>query len=195
MKIIRTWYGNEYFYFCSMILRRLMNMSKKIATLITNLFEDVEYTEPVQAFKEAGHEVITIDKQSGNEVTGKKGTTVKIDKSIDEVHPADFDALLIPGGFSPDLLREDDRFGEFAKAFIQDEKPVFAICHGPQVLIDTDLLKGVDITGYKSIRNDLKNAGANYKDEEVVISKNIVTSREPKDIPAFNRESLKLLAK
>ncbi|CAK6481137.1 type 1 glutamine amidotransferase domain-containing protein [Peribacillus castrilensis] len=170
-------------------------MSKKIATLITNLFEDVEYTDPVQAFKGAGHEVITIDKQSGNEVTGKKGTTVKIDKSIDEVHPADFDALLIPGGFSPDLLREDDRFGEFAKAFIQDEKPVFAICHGPQVLIDTDLLKGVDITGYKSIRNDLKNAGANYKDEEVVISKNIVTSREPKDIPAFNRESLKLLAK
>lgn len=69
-------------------------MSKKIATLITNLFEDVEYTEPVQAFKEAGHEVITIDKQSGNEVTSKKGTTVKIDKSIDEVHPADFDALL-----------------------------------------------------------------------------------------------------
>jgi protease I len=172
-----------------------MSMSKKIATLITNLFEDVEYTEPAQAFKEAGHEVITIDKQSGNQVTGKKGTTVKIDKSIDEVHPADFDALLIPGGFSPDLLREDDSFGEFAKAFIQDGKPVFAICHGPQVLIDTDLLKGVDITGYKSIRNDLKNAGANYKDEEVVISKNIVTSREPKDIPAFNRESLKLLAK
>lgn len=170
-------------------------MSKKIATLITNLFEDVEYTEPAQAFKEAGHEVITIDKQSGNQVTGKKGTTVKIDKSIDEVHPADFDALLIPGGFSPDLLREDDRFGEFAKAFIQDGKPVFAICHGPQVLIDTDLLKGVDITGYKSIRNDLKNAGANFKEEEVVISKNIVTSREPKDIPAFNRESLKLLAK
>jgi len=172
-----------------------MSMSKKIATLITNLFEDVEYTEPAQAFKEAGHEIITIDKQSGNQVTGKNGATVNIDKSIDEVHPSDFDALLIPGGFSPDLLRDDDRFGEFAKAFIQDGKPVFAICHGPQVLIDTALLEGVDITGYKSIRNDLKNAGANYKDEEVVISNNIVTSREPKDIPAFNRESLKLLAR
>lgn len=170
-------------------------MSKKIATLITNLFEDVEYTEPAQAFKEAGHEIITIDKQSGNQITGKNGTTVNIDKSMDEVHPSDFDALLIPGGFSPDLLRDDDRFGEFAKAFIQDGKPVFAICHGPQVLIDTALLEGVDITGYKSIRNDLKNAGANYKDEEVVISNNIVTSREPKDIPAFNRESLKLLAR
>ena len=169
-------------------------MSKKIATLITNLFEDVEYTEPAQAFKEAGHEVITIDKESGVEVEGKHGAAVKIDKAIDEVNPADFDALLIPGGFSPDLLRSDDRFGEFAKGFIQDGKPVFAICHGPQVLIDTDLLKGVDITGYKSIRNDLKNAGANYKDEEVVVSHNIVTSREPKDIPAFNRESLKLLA-
>lgn len=78
---------------------------------------------------------------------------------------------------------------------VQDKKPVFAICHEPQVLIDTDLLKGADITGYKSIRNDLKNAGVNYKDEEVAINKNIVTSREPKDIPAFNRESLKLLAK
>jgi protease I len=106
----------------------------------------------------------------------------------------DFDALLIPGGFSPDLLREDDRFGEFAKAFIQEGKPVFAICHGPQALIDTDLLKGVDITGFKSIRNDLKNAGANYKDEEVVVSNNIVTSSFPDDIPAFNRESIKLLA-
>ena len=170
-------------------------MSKKIATLITNLFEDVEYTEPAQAFKEAGHEIITIDKQSGNQVTGKNGTTVNIDRSMDEVHPSDFDALLIPGGFSPDLLRDDDRFGECAKAFIQDGIPGFASCHGPQVLIDTALLEGVDITGYKSIRNDLKNAGANYKDEEVVISNNIVTSREPKDIPAFNRESLKLLAR
>ncbi|MCM3168589.1 type 1 glutamine amidotransferase domain-containing protein [Peribacillus frigoritolerans] len=161
---------------------------------MTNLFEDVEYTEPARAFKEAGHQVITIDKQSGNEVTGKKGETVKIDKGIAEVNPADFDALLIPGGFSPDLLREDDCFGEFAKAFIQEGKPVFAICHGPQVLIDTNLLKGVDMTGFKSIRNDLKNAGANYKDEEVVVSKNIVTSRTPDDIPAFNREALKLLA-
>ncbi|WML50886.1 type 1 glutamine amidotransferase domain-containing protein [Neobacillus sp. PS3-12] len=170
-------------------------MGKKIATLITNLFEDVEFTEPAEAFKEAGHQVITIDKHAGNEVTGKKGATVKIDKAIDEVNSADFDALLIPGGFSPDLLREDDRFGQFAKEFIQKDKPVFAICHGPQVLIDTDLLKGVDITGFKSIRNDLKNAGANYKDEEVVVSNNIVTSRFPDDIPAFNREALKLLEK
>lgn len=169
-------------------------MGKKIATLITDMFEDVEFTDPAKAFKEAGHEVITIEKKSGQQVTGKKGEKVSIDLGIDEAKPEDFDALLIPGGFSPDILRADDRFGEFAKAFVQAGKPVFAICHGPQVLIDTDLLKGVDITGYRSIRNDLKNAGANYKDEEVVVSRNIVTSRTPDDLPAFNRESLKLLA-
>ncbi|MBP3038201.1 type 1 glutamine amidotransferase [Bacillaceae bacterium Marseille-Q3522] len=169
-------------------------MSKKIATVITNLFEDVEFTGPADAYKEAGHEVVTIDLEAGKEIEGKHGTKVTIDQSIDQANAADFDALLIPGGFSPDLLRADDRFGEFAKEFVQAGKPVFAICHGPQVLIDTDLLKGVDITGYRSIRKDLKNAGANYKDEEVVISNNIVTSRTPDDIPAFNREALKLLA-
>lgn len=169
-------------------------MSKKIATVITDLFEDVEFTEPAKAFKDAGHEVVTIELEAGKEITGKHGEKVTIDHAIGDVNPADFDALLIPGGFSPDLLRADDRFGEFAKAFVQESKPVFAICHGPQVLIDTDLLKGVDITGYRSVRKDLINAGANYKDEEVVISSNIVTSRTPDDIPAFNRESLKLLA-
>lgn len=168
-------------------------MSKKIATIITDLFEEVEFTEPAKAFEDAGHEVITIELNAGKVIAGKHGEELTIDKSIDEVNHADFDALLIPGGFSPDLLRADDRFGEFAKAFVLDKKPVFAICHGPQVLIDTDLLKGVDITGYRSIRKDLINAGANYKDEEVVISHNIVSSRTPDDLPAFNRESLKLL--
>lgn len=169
-------------------------MSKKVAVLITDLFEDVEFTSPAAAFEAAGHKVVTIDQDAGKEITGKHGERVIINKAINDVNPADFDALLIPGGFSPDLLRADDRFGEFAKVFVQDKKPVFAVCHGPQVLIDTELLKGVDITGYRSIRNDLKNAGANYKDEEVVVSQNIVTSRTPDDLPAFNRESLKLLA-
>lgn len=170
-------------------------MGKIIAAIVTNLFEDVELLDPAKAFKEAGHEVTTIEKEAGMVVKGKKGAEITIDQSIDDVKAADFDALLIPGGFSPDLLRTEDCFGEFAKAFVENGKPVFAICHIPQVLIDTNLLKGVDITGYKSIRNDLKNAGANYKDVEVVVSHNIVTSRTPDDLPAFNRESLKLLAK
>lgn len=170
-------------------------MGKRIATIITDLFEEVEFTDPAKAFEAAGHEVVTIEKEAGKEITGKHGEKVTIDQAIGDANPAEFDALLIPGGFSPDLLRADDRFGEFTKAFVQEGKPVFAICHGPQVLIDTNLLKGVDITGYRSIRNDLKNAGANYKDEEVVVSHNIVTSRTPDDLPAFNRESLKLLSK
>ncbi|WP_424767502.1 type 1 glutamine amidotransferase domain-containing protein [Paenibacillus sp. sgz302251] len=168
-------------------------MGKKVAAVITDLFEDVEFTDPAQALEAAGHKVVTIGPEAGKEITGKHGEKLTLNKGIGDVNPSDFDALLIPGGFSPDLLREDDRYGEFAKAFVQEGKPVFAICHGPQVLIDTHLLKGVDMTGFRSIRNDLKNAGANYKDEEVVVSHNIVTSRTPDDLPAFNRESLKLL--
>ncbi|AUS15004.1 MULTISPECIES: type 1 glutamine amidotransferase domain-containing protein [Bacillus amyloliquefaciens group] len=168
-------------------------MSKKIAVLMTDQFEDIEYTSPAEAFKEAGHSVVTIDLEAGKEVTGKHGEKVKIDQALSDADPKEFDALLIPGGFSPDLLRGDDRPGEFTKAFVENQKPVFAICHGPQLLIDTDLLKGKDITGFRSIRKDLINAGANYKDEEVVVSHNIVTSRTPDDLEAFNRESLNLL--
>lgn len=170
-------------------------MSKKIAVVVTDLFEDVEYTDPVKAFKEAGHEIVTIEKESGNTVTGKNNEEkITIDKGIDEVSVNDFDALFIPGGFSPDILRGDDRFVAFAKEFAESKKPIMAICHGPQLLITAEVLKGRDVTGYKSIHVDLKNAGANLHDKEVVVcGGNLVTSREPKDIPAFNRESLNVL--
>lgn len=167
----------------------------RIATLLTNMFEDSEYTEPAKAYQDVGHEVVTIEKEAGNEVKGKQGVaTVKIDKGIDDVKPEDFDALFIPGGFSPDLLRADDRFVQFAKAFMDAKKPVFAICHGPQLLITAKTLEGRDATGYKSIKVDMEYAGAKYADQEVVVcQKQLVTSRTPQDIPAFNRESLKLL--
>ncbi len=170
-------------------------MSKKIAVVVTDLFEDVEYTDPVKAFKEAGHEIVTIEKKSGNTVTGKNNEEkITIDKGIDDVSVNDFDALFIPGGFSPDILRGDDRFVTFAKEFAESKKPIMAICHGPQLLITAEVLKGRDVTGYKSIHVDLKNAGANLHDKEVVVcGGNLVTSREPKDIPAFNRESLNVL--
>lgn len=169
----------------------------KIATLITDMFEDVEYTEPAKAFKEAGHEVFTIEKEAGKKVTGKQGdAAVEIDKSIDSVSPEDFDALFLPGGFSPDKLRADERFVKFAKAFMDAEKPVFAICHGPQLLISARALEGRDATGFKSIQTDMDYAGAKVVDQEVVVCQNqLVTSRQPDDIPAFNRESLKLLEK
>lgn len=171
-------------------------MGKKIAVVLTDYFEDVEYTEPAKAFKDAGHELTVIEQEKGKTVKGKQGEAeVKVDASIDDVNPKDFDALLILGGFSPDMLRADDRFVQFAKAFMDDKKPVFAICHGPQLLINAKALDGRKATGFTSIRIDMENAGANVVDEEVVVCQNqLVTSRTPDDIPAFNRESLKLLA-
>ncbi|SDK23760.1 type 1 glutamine amidotransferase domain-containing protein [Sediminibacillus albus] len=171
-------------------------MSKKIACVITDMFEDVEYTDPAKAFKDDGHEIVTIEKEAGKQVTGKQGEAkVTIDKSIDDVNPADFDALLIPGGFSPDQLRADERFVTFSKHFMEEKKPVLAICHGPQLLITAKALEGRLATGFKSIQVDMEYAGADLKDEEVVVCQNqLVTSRQPDDIPAFNRESLKVLA-
>lgn len=170
-------------------------MSKKIATVLTDMFEDVEYTDPAKAFKDAGHEVVTIGAEKGKEVTGKnKEATVTIDESIDNVEPEEFDALFIPGGFSPDMLRTDARFVNFAKAFMDGKKPVFSICHGAQLLITARALNGRKATGFKSIQVDMENAGATVLDQEVVVCGNqLVTSRQPDDIPAFNRESLKLL--
>jgi len=168
----------------------------RIATLITDLFEDSEFTDPVLAYEDAGHEVFTIEKEAGAEITGKQGLSLKVNHGIDDVSPKDFDALLLPGGFSPDLLRADDRFVAFTKAFMDDKKPVFAICHGQQLLISAKSLEGRDATGYKSIIVDLENAGVNFRDEEVVVCQNqLVTSRTPADMLAFNRESLKLLEK
>ncbi|AHF78429.1 Putative intracellular protease [Sodalis praecaptivus] len=172
-------------------------MSKKIAVLITDEFEDSEYTSPAQTYKQAGHHVVTIEKQAGNTVTGKKGeATVTIDKGIDDVQPADFDALLLPGGHSPDSLRGDDRFVNFTRAFADSGKPIFAICHGPQLLISADVVRGKKMTAVKPIVVDLKNAGADFFDKEVVVDNDtLVTSRTPDDLPAFNRESLRILNK
>jgi len=170
-------------------------MSKKIAVLITDEFEDSEFTSPAEAFKKAGHEVVTIEKQAGNTVKGKQGEAeVTIDKSIDDVSPSDFDALLLPGGHSPDQLRGDSRFVDFTREFVESGKPVFAICHGPQLLISADVIRDRKLTAVTPIVVDVKNAGAEFFDQEVVVDKDqLVTSRTPDDLPAFNREALRLL--
>jgi protease I len=171
----------------------LIDMAK-IATVITDMFEDIEFTSPKEALEAAGHQLVTIDTEAGKEVKGKHGEPVKIDKGIEEVNASEFDALFIPGGFSPDILRADDRVVAFVKSFMDDMKPTFAICHGPQLLITAKTLNGRDATGYKSIQVDLENAGAIFHDEEVfVCQKQLVTSRTPDDLPAFNREIVKLL--
>jgi len=171
-------------------------MTKKVAVLITDYVEDVEFTSPAEAIRNAGHDIITIEKEAGKTIKGKEKTEVKIDKSIDDVSVDDFDALLIPGGFSPDILRGDDRFVDFTKRFFESGKPIFAICHGPQLLINAGVVKGKKMTTVKPVVVDLKNAGADYYDEAVVVDNDtLVTSRTPDDLPEFNREVVRILNK
>src|SRR5699024_6202212 len=136
---------------------------------MTDMVEDVEYTNPVEALEAEGHEVEVISTEA-REIDGKQCVKFKVDKSIADVSADDYDVILIPGGFSPDLLRSDEqvRFGKFAAHFLQNDKPTFAICHGPQVLIDTDLLTDRNMTSFLSVRKDLENAGAKVQDASVV---------------------------
>jgi len=165
-----------------------------IAVIITDMFEDSEYSEPARAFKKAGHTVVHIGLKAGQTVKGKKqGTPVKIDKAVKEVSVKEFDALLIPGGYSPDKLRIDEDAVRFTREFVESGKPVFAICHAPQLLITADVIRGRTITGWKSVIQDIKNAGAAFIDSEVVVDGNLVSSRSPGDLPAFIQASLKKL--
>ena len=166
----------------------------KIAVIIANMFEDSEYSKPVKAFKEAGHRIVHIGLKAGKTVKGKKqGTPIEIDKGIKDVSVKDFDALLIPGGYSPDQLRVDEDAARFAKEFVESGKPVFAICHAPQLLITADVIRGRKITGWKSLTQDIKNAGAEFIDGEVVVDGNLVSSRNPGDLPSFIKACLKKL--
>lgn len=165
-------------------------MAKKVAIIVTNEFEDVELTSPQEAIEEAGHETVIIGDTANSEVVGKQGAKATVEVSIADAKPEDYDGLLIPGGFSPDHLRGDSegRYGTFAKYFTKNDVPTFAICHGPQILIDTDDLNGRTLTAVLNVRKDLSNAGAQVVDESVVVDKNIVTSRTPDDLDDFNRE-------
>ena len=169
----------------------------RIACVLGKYFEDSEFEQPYNEFKKAGYEVTVIGTEAGQELKGKnKGLTVTTEKGIGEVSPQDFDALFIPGGSSPDTLRADDRMVEFAKAFFVNERPVFAICHGPQLLIPAGVLGGRKLTAWKTIQSDLKLIGGmDVLDEEVVVDGNLVTSRKPDDLPAFIRESMTILEK
>jgi len=165
-----------------------------VAVIITDMFEDSEYSRPAQAFKDAGHELVHVGLEADKTVKGKKkDTPVKIDRAVKAVSVADFDALLIPGGYSPDKLRADDEAVTFVRNFMQSGKPVFAICHAGQLLVTADVLKGRKMTGWKSIVQDIKNAGAEFLDQEVVEDGHLVSSRHPGDLPAFIDVALKRL--
>jgi len=166
----------------------------RIACLLDNDFEDSELRKPYDAFKAAGHEVVIIGLHKDAKLTGKNGKeVVRAERGIDEVKPDEFDALFLPGGYSPDHLRADQRMVDFTRAFFDREHPVFAVCHGPQLLLTAGVVKGRTMTAWKTIQVDLKAAGANVVDKEVVVDRNLVTSRQPGDLDAFSKASLQLL--
>ncbi len=162
---------------------------KTVAILATDGFEQVELTEPMKALKAAGATVEIVSLKSG-EIQGfnhfDKGDTFRVDRTLDETDPSRYEALMLPGGaHNPDQLRVEDKALAFVRAFFDASKPVAAICHAPWLLIDAGVAEGRKLTSYKTIRTDLKNAGAEVVDEEVVVDDGLVTSRDPDDLPAF----------
>lgn len=171
---------------------------KKVAILATDGFEQVELTEPKKALESAGATTYVISPRSG-EIKGWKskewGDKVKVDKTLDEARASDYDALLLPGGLmNPDHLRMEPKAVQFVKDFVQSGKPVGAICHGPWTLVEAGVVRGKKMTSWPSIKTDLKNAGANWVDEKVVIDGQFVTSRKPDDIPDFSKTLIEQIA-
>ncbi|MFO8132817.1 MAG: type 1 glutamine amidotransferase domain-containing protein [Thermoplasmatota archaeon] len=166
----------------------------RIAVVIDDMFEDVEYSRPAAAFKQAGHELVHVGLEEGKTVTGKKqNTEVTVDMAAEDATPDDYDALLIPGGYSPDKLRAHKAPVTFVRDFVQSGKPVFFICHGAQLLVTARVAEGRAMTGWTSIVQDIKNAGANYRDQSVVIDDNLVSSRHPGDLDDFIQAALSKL--
>ena len=164
----------------------------KALILSADHFEDSELLVPYYRLKEAGVKVTVASLKRGV-ITGKQGYEVAVDETLAEVNPDDYAILILPGGKAPAAVRKEPKALEIAKSFFARNKPVAAICHGPQILISADLLKGRRATCYQSVADELKEAGALYEDREVVIDDNLVTSRQPPDLPAFMREIIKLL--
>ena len=168
---------------------------KKVAFLVADGFEQVEFTKPWRAIQEAGGTAVLVSPKDGDTVQGcekmEKGDTFPIDIAVQDAIESDYHALIIPGGLhNPDTLRSCDCSVQFVKDFVAAGKPIAAICHGPWVLIETGVVKGLHLTSFPSIRTDIENAGGQWTDEEVVCDAGIVTSRKPDDIPAFIKKTI-----
>lgn len=172
--------------------------NKKVAILVADGFEESEFTEPKKAVEEAGALAHVVSLESGTIKSWDKtdwGSDFKVDKTINEVSAADYDGLILPGGvINPDKLRRNEKAVAFVKEFMQSEKAVAAICHGPWLLAEADVLKGRKLTSFFSIKTDLKNAGATWLDQEVVMDINLTTSRNPDDLPVFCEKLVEKLA-
>jgi len=165
---------------------------KKVAILVEDGFEQVELTSPKEALEAHGAQTHIISPKRGN-VKGwehtKWGQEFPVDVAIEQANANDYDALLLPGGvMNPDKLRTNKQAVQFVRSFFDQGKPVGSICHGPWMLVEAGVVNGRKVTSYPSIQTDLKNAGANWVDQEVVVDRGLVTSRKPDDLPAFNRK-------
>ena len=158
----------------------------QVAFVLADDFEDSEFEVPYERIRGAGHRVSVLGPESGKEVRGKKGkVTFTVEATPDQVSPEDFDALVIPGGYSPDKLRTSPDVVKFVRAMFDGDKPVAAICHAGSLLVEADAVRGRTVTSWPSIRTDLVNAGASWVDREVVEDANLITSRKPDDLDAF----------
>jgi protease I len=167
---------------------------KKVAILTESGFEEVELTSPKKALEAAGAKVEIVSPQKEKVKAWAHdhwSIELPVDVNVEEADPNDYDALMIPGGvLNPDKMRLNDKCVEFAQHFLQEGKPVAAICHGPQLLIETSMLEGRNMTSYPSVKTDMINAGAIWADREVIVDNGLVTSRSPKDLEAFNKKMI-----
>jgi protease I len=167
---------------------------KRIAILAEEGFEDVELVEPLKAMKEAGAKVVVVGSGSKPRYKGKRGTaTVRVDAIAERVKAEDFDAIIVPGGYAPDKMRLHQPMIDLVRKAHDLGKVVAAVCHGPQLLISADIVRGRRVTSWPSVAVDLKNAGADWVDEPVVHDGNLITARKPADLPRFNKAIIEAL--
>ncbi|MEZ5284614.1 MAG: type 1 glutamine amidotransferase domain-containing protein [Vicinamibacterales bacterium] len=172
----------------------MLDSAARVALLIEDLFEDVEVTSPRDALVSAGARVVLVGPMAGKAYTGKQGTSLTADIAAGSARADDFDAVVVPGGFAPDKMRLRHAMVDLVRDCMAAGKPVAAICHGPSVLINANVLRGKTLTCWPSIAVDVKNAGGRYVDRPVVEDGNLITSRKPDDLGAFNDALLRQLA-
>jgi protease I len=171
---------------------------KKIAFLAADMVEQAELAEPWKALEQAGAELELLSIQDG-EIQGfnhyDKADTFKVDQTVEEADPSEYDGLVLPGGVgNPDNLRQDENAVQFVREFFEQGKPVGAICHAPWLLVEAGVVRGRKLTSFPSVQTDIRNAGGNWVDEEVVVDNGLVTSRKPDDLPAFNKKLIEEFA-
>jgi protease I len=165
----------------------------RVAIILDEMFEDKEFQVPYDRLREAGHDVVIVGLERGKELTALHGSKTTTERSAGEVQADEFDAVVVPGGYSPDKIRTDEDMVALVRRTFDAGKPVAAVCHGPWLLAEADIARNHTVTSWPSLRTDLRNAGAEWVDKEVVVDGTIITSRNPGDLPAFSDAILEKL--